>query len=212
MPSADFLVAEHAAQREGRRHERHVSSVSYAELGLARHDGSRIRANSTESDDRPLLESAAGMGNDGRSINSRQSSPFRFAMQHHRGPSVGSNLSIESMNAVDMDVSRSTTRDGQRSSSDGMNELTPQASPDTPEAGSGSEPYVPTIEPPRYEEASRTEEPGEEAPPYSSPVRERGEHGPSLPQIRALPAIEVSGVTPVGSAAGTPVEEGRRLG
>ena len=46
-----------AATRPGR--ERRISSVSYAEVGLARADGTRIRAGSTESDQRPLLDGAA---------------------------------------------------------------------------------------------------------------------------------------------------------
>ncbi|RYC63576.1 hypothetical protein CHU98_g2652 [Xylaria longipes] len=43
------------------RRERAVSSVSYHDLGVARHDGSRIRANSTESERVVLLSDAASM-------------------------------------------------------------------------------------------------------------------------------------------------------
>lgn len=53
------LMAEHQSRERGRR----VSSVNYAELGVARHDGSRVRGDSTSSDHRPLLDGAAGMGN-----------------------------------------------------------------------------------------------------------------------------------------------------
>ncbi|KAK2745870.1 hypothetical protein FQN57_003483 [Myotisia sp. PD_48] len=55
--SAATLLAEH--QSRGR--EKRVSSVSYAAIGHVRHDGTRLRANSQDSDSRPLLDSAAGM-------------------------------------------------------------------------------------------------------------------------------------------------------
>lgn len=59
-PSAAALIAEH--QSRGR--ESRVSSVSYGELGHVRHDGTRIRANSQDSDSRPLLDSTYRMGSD----------------------------------------------------------------------------------------------------------------------------------------------------
>lgn len=54
----DVLRAEHERVRE---RARAVSTVSYNGLGVARHDGTRIRANSEESE-RPLLGDAEGMG------------------------------------------------------------------------------------------------------------------------------------------------------
>lgn len=62
-PSAALLIAEH--QSRGR--ERRVSSVSYAEVGHVRHDGTRLRATSQDSDSRPLLDGAAAMETDNRS-------------------------------------------------------------------------------------------------------------------------------------------------
>lgn len=53
--SARAMLADHQTQA---RHQR-FSSVSYAEVGHVRHDGSRIRANSAESEQRPLLNSEA---------------------------------------------------------------------------------------------------------------------------------------------------------
>ncbi|KAI9766608.1 MAG: hypothetical protein M1840_006419 [Geoglossum simile] len=50
-----------AADASHRDRDRRVPSVSYAAVGLARHDGTRVRANSSESE-RPLLSSAASMG------------------------------------------------------------------------------------------------------------------------------------------------------
>uniref|UniRef100_L2FK13 Uncharacterized protein n=1 Tax=Colletotrichum fructicola (strain Nara gc5) TaxID=1213859 RepID=L2FK13_COLFN len=46
--------------------QRNVSSVSYADLGVARHDGTRIRANSQESERMGLLSDAASIAADTR--------------------------------------------------------------------------------------------------------------------------------------------------
>jgi hypothetical protein len=54
---AAAMIAEHRAASR----ERRVSAVSYGDLGVARHDGTRLRTNSTDSDNRPLLDSAASM-------------------------------------------------------------------------------------------------------------------------------------------------------
>lgn len=53
-PSASVMLAEH----QNRDRHRRISSVTYADIGHVRHDGSRIRANSNESDQRPLLDNA----------------------------------------------------------------------------------------------------------------------------------------------------------
>ncbi|EED16480.1 conserved hypothetical protein [Talaromyces stipitatus ATCC 10500] len=53
-PSANAMLAEHQARTRGRH--RRISSVTYADIGHVRHDGSRIRANSNDSDQRPLLD------------------------------------------------------------------------------------------------------------------------------------------------------------
>ncbi|KAI9672414.1 MAG: hypothetical protein M1829_004493 [Trizodia sp. TS-e1964] len=63
----------------GKERERRVSSVSYAAVGLARHDGTRVRGASFDSE-QPLLESAASMGRNPR--------------QHYRDRSASSALSI----------------------------------------------------------------------------------------------------------------------
>ncbi|KAI1108818.1 hypothetical protein F5Y14DRAFT_434698 [Nemania sp. NC0429] len=62
--------------------ERAVSSVSYRDLGVARHDGSRIRANSTESERVGLLSDAASVA----VLSTRSAS----AMSNHRDPEIGS--------------------------------------------------------------------------------------------------------------------------
>lgn len=56
--TAETLVAEHQSRPKDRR----VSSVAYAEVGQVRHDGTRLRANSVESERGGLLSEAAPMG------------------------------------------------------------------------------------------------------------------------------------------------------
>ncbi|MCJ1322560.1 hypothetical protein MMC15_007909 [Xylographa vitiligo] len=176
-----FLIAELASQREAASSKRRVSEVSYADLGLARHDGTRIRADSVESDHRPLLDSAASMG--GSRNLSRQSSPGRWAgirAGHSRNISDASALSIMT---VDSDLAdgantprTSATRSGSDENAPPHLQLTPQSTLDLA--------HVPSTEPPGYEDqhASPT---GEEAPPYESPILARGQ---GIPGMNALPS------------------------
>lgn len=174
-----FLIAELASQREASANRRRVSSVSYADLGLARHDGTRIRADSVESDHRPLLDSAASMG--GSRAVSRQNSPGRWTgirLGHGRNASEASALSIMT---VDSDLGEantprtSATRSGSDENVPPRLQLTPQSTIDLTD--------VPSTDPPGYddEHASPT---GEEAPPYTSPVLERGQ---GIPGMNSLP-------------------------
>ncbi|KAL8778039.1 MAG: hypothetical protein Q9213_007588 [Squamulea squamosa] len=179
---ADAMLAEHQARAESR--ERRVSSVSYADLGLARHDGSRIRADSVESDHRPLLNSAASMGS------SRHGSfahpPLPPFGAHHRNASTGSVLSTDSDLGQPM-----TPFTSNRSGSD-----PPVLTPNATHGSSGSDRDVrPGESPPQYED--------EEAPPYTSPVRNRA---PQLPALPNVPSIEVEIATPASSVPATPVE------
>lgn len=182
------MIIEHNARTSSR--DRRVSSVSYADLGLARHDGSRLRADSVESNDqRPLLDSAASMGgsHNGSRRNSFLGQPPHFP-QHRRAPSGESFMSGES-NLQD----------------------TPRASP--PEERSGSDPPLLQLQthaggssgdpplPPQYDQAGFDDE---EAPPYMSPVAGRGERPEA--DIGTVPAIEVTGTTPANSVPATPVE------
>lgn len=90
--SAATLIAEH----QSRERERRVSSVSYADVGQVRHDGSRLRANSAESDNLPLLDSAASMADARSSRVSLGSSTFvpPPSLLHRREQSTGSMLSV----------------------------------------------------------------------------------------------------------------------
>ena len=194
--AASSLIAEHNARTASR--DRRVSSVSYADLGLARHDGTRLRADSAESDHRPLLDSAASMGSDPRPT-SRHSSLFRTPLfrTHNRTASAESVVTTDSDLAAEITPQTSS---GDRTGSDRAAIHTPSASgPDT-----GSESSPPMEEPPRYEVSMYEDE---EAPPYTSPVVGRGDGVPRLPSVRvnsSLPVIEITGSTPAGSVAASP--------
>lgn len=69
--------------------QRSVSSVSYAGLGITHHDGSRVRANSNESERMGLLSDAASMGATRPGAQSPRPS-------HLRGRSASSIISIDS--------------------------------------------------------------------------------------------------------------------
>lgn len=171
------MLAEHQSRASSR--ERRVSSVSYAELGLARHDGTRIRADSVESD-RPLLDSAASMGG------SRRGSFFTVRTasgRHGRNASSGSVFSTDSESPP-----IPTPYTSNRSGSD-----PPVLTPSATQGSSGSE--HPMEDPPQYED--------EEAPPYASPVRN---NAPQLPAMATVPTIEFEVATPMSSVPATPVE------
>lgn len=173
------LINEHNARTNSR--EQRVSSVSYAELGLARHDGTRLRADSMESssDQRPLLDSAASMGgHDGSRRNS--SALSQPPLSHHRRAT-----STESFISAD-------------SADEGTAAITPRTSP-----RSGSDSHLPPAlfldtqpHPPEYDEIVADEE----APPYASPVI-------NIAMESAVPAIRVTGTTPANSVPATPVDQ-----
>ena len=191
--NASSMLAEHHARNSSR--DRRISSVSYADLGLARHDGSRLRADSVESDHRPLLDSAASMGGDNRSASSIFHLPTRRFDSHTRAASAESVMTTDSELADMTPQSSSEERSGSSSGGGG-----PAIS--TPSVGTNAEPSPPIGEPPEYEDA----------PPYTSPVAERGEAGvPRLPSLRVgqgLPMIEITGSTPAATPViGTPPEQ-----
>lgn len=175
------LINEHNARTNSR--EQRVSSVSYAELGLARHDGTRLRADSMESssDQRPLLDSAASMGgHDGSRRNS--SALAQPPLSHHRRA-----ISSESFMSAD-------------SADEGTAAMTPRTSP---HSGSGSDSHLPPAlfldtqpHPPEYDEIVADEE----APPYASPVINNAMES-------TVPAIRVTGTTPANSVPATPVDQ-----
>ncbi|KAK3363123.1 hypothetical protein B0T25DRAFT_31264 [Lasiosphaeria hispida] len=138
------LRQEHERIRDSR--QRTVSSVSYAEVGIARADGTRIRANSTESERIGLLSDAASIGQSvaAASLESGAASLF------HRRERSASSLSIDTSRSNERpespglatagsqfslaSVGRSRTNSGVGS---GLN--TPRFSITTPRAGSSPE-------------------------------------------------------------------------
>lgn len=186
---AQALIAEHQS-REWERRGR-VSSVDYAAVGIARHDGSRVRAASDESE-RPLLDAAAGMG--GGSGNGRASIPASISSHHRRRDgSVGSAASADAhfdaadgmsgfelppfaRRVSDLSLLNSYNSSGSPqniSRSRASSAATAVARPgiETGDLGAARLP-----EPPSYDQQDFA---GEEAPPYSSPVDRRGLEWPS---------------------------------
>jgi hypothetical protein len=186
--TVEELRAEH--ERIKKERQRAVSSVSYADLGVARHDGTRLRANSVESEREGLLGDAASIG---------ASSHY-----HRRDRSASSVLSIDTMNSDlpspgltrsransrgDSQLRRVSTSHTQNEDASGNNEGRAGSSPEIIEAED-----IPPHSPPGYENISldtpqdeqRTLEP---PPDYSSPVVGRGERRATFdsPQDRAAP-------------------------
>ncbi|PVH97638.1 hypothetical protein DM02DRAFT_719784 [Periconia macrospinosa] len=122
---SQMLIAEHQTANR----ERRVSSVQYADLGVARHDGTRLRANSTDSSDvRPLLDSAASIS--GMSMSARSSravSNHTLNTSHYRGASASSVLSISSRASDDFDFPEPTTLTQSRTNSHGAAAAGPAA-------------------------------------------------------------------------------------
>ncbi|KAM0717221.1 hypothetical protein Q7P37_007073 [Cladosporium fusiforme] len=217
LDTSAALIADHRANSQDRR----VSSVSYADLGVARHDGTRLRANSNDSDNRPLLDSAASM-----SESTVRPTTGDSLSVHQRGRSSTSALSIMSGsdvsdNEVDLPpfgrsgddfeaVNMSRTQSHSPSRLPGGNRSRtssaagPPLSVDTADLG---EARIPLYQPPAYDEGF------EEAPPYTSPIDRRipglqrphaesprplsASGAPMLPEIGRLPSIRIAAATPV---------------
>jgi hypothetical protein len=169
---SQMLIADH--QATARTRDRRVSSVAYGDLGVARHDGTRLRANSTESDNRPLLDSAASIS--GQSHHSRAHSNNTLDPDtHRRGLSV---TSFGSRASSEFDFSQA------RQSPSGPNDFFELASPNPDRTLGASRVPSPTIDIPR-EQAPAYEDP----PNYESPVQTRA---PQLPILERLPSIQVT--------------------
>lgn len=194
---ANQLIAQHQTTDRSRR----VSSVQYAELGIARHDGTRIRANSSESDQRPLLDSGASIA--GHSM--------RTLSTHQRGRSASSVLSMSTTGSDD-----DNHRQRRVSGGSGMSdfEIVPVSNPHSRSAsvshsivaasgGDMGDQMIPSPDPPMYDDITL-----EEAPPYSSPVQTRAPQlpinsnrnssnrtPPQLPQLETLPSIRITNAT-----------------
>ncbi|GAB1726161.1 hypothetical protein NU195Hw_g5250t1 [Hortaea werneckii] len=262
ISGAVAMIAEHHSRSRDRR----VSSVSYADLGVARHDGTRIRANSNESD-RPLLDSAASMSGGAtgtiRPWSAHDSIRPHLHQRGRSGSTAGSYLSDLSQDAgggregsgeidlppfgragsdfevVSMNHSRPSathsrtassrthsplglgTRSRASSNAAAATAVPPRPSVETADLGE-SRRVPPSTSPDHHPEPPSYEGEGfEEAPPYTSPVRERrgggigggdGDDDGGGPSPSALgPASEPgSGPAPGGAEGPRQVEHNSR--
>jgi hypothetical protein len=199
--STDLSAAAMLAEHQSRGRDRRVSSVSYADIGHVRHDGSRLRANSEDSERGGLLDEAAPMG-EGQGHNRATSGSSSFfsalARPYFRNRSTSS-LSISTAasdleNVQPPQIIPPSTRDRPRSGSgarsplaaelpdNGNSESSPGIPRFTPEQSSGSDDIGESHIPPPEEPAPSNmiqppsyEEPGwGEAPAYRSPDQDRG--------------------------------------
>ncbi|GAB0146867.1 hypothetical protein EsHS_00007254 [Epichloe bromicola] len=123
--------------------QRSVSSVSYADLGVARHDGTRIRANSNESEQMGLLSDAA-------SIAVSTLSDARSPGFHRRQYSASSLVSIDSDLHPNPPASRVRSHSTTLRLSGGSGEIGAGSRLELVEVDLGIEPLLP----PQYEDAS----------------------------------------------------------
>ena len=222
ISGAAAMIQEH----QSRSRDRRVSSVSYAELGVARHDGTRIRANSSESE-RPLLDSAASIG--GGTIRPWSTHDSASIRSHLRDRSASSVISV-SDNDSEINIVPPFGRAGSDYEVVSMNQPhsrntshnhTPLVSRSRASSNTGpvrpvvdtsidvGEAQIPSAEPPSYDSAGF-----EEAPAYTSPTRERNSApqlrpdprrmfsdsgAPVLPDIGRLPSIRIADATPIES-------------
>ena len=208
--SAATLIAEH--QSRGR--DRRVSSVAYASLGEVRHDGTRLRANSNDSERGGLLSGAAPMGGD-----ATRPRGLSDATSMHSRERSGSAMSVSTMGSeIDTQPARATERpQSDEPQSSGTSNSSPTANRFTPDESTGSEdigesrlqPSISndgTNEPPDYEFLEWGDAPSYEAAiarrataasrrsgvPSRAPTT--ASVAPQLPLLN-LPRISVSGAT-----------------
>ncbi|EUC35007.1 hypothetical protein COCCADRAFT_24999 [Bipolaris zeicola 26-R-13] len=191
---SQMLIAEHQARTRSR--EQRVSSVAYGDLGVARHDGTRLRANSSESDHRPLLDSAASFASGGGRSRGYTNDT------HQRGLSVTSLAqSVESHGSDDYDfadASRTSSHSHSNGNSEGFEVIS--LNPETSRSGSSApSPHVdiPAEEAPAYEDP----------PNYESPINTRAPQLPALNlDLERLPSIQITTEpTPVDGRAPSPL-------
>lgn len=187
---AAAMIAEHQLRTAER--ERRVSSVVYASLGVARHDGTRIRANSNESD-RPLLDSAASISGD---TSLRPWSTQDTYSTHHRNRSQNGSFAsgsddgdgLESVDIserppfgrsgsdfeiVTLNQGHSRNNSAAHTPTGGRSRASTNTGPvrpsiDTGRASADLGHAIPNVDPPSYDADGF-----EEAPPYTSPIDER---------------------------------------
>src|ERR1700761_909897 len=154
------LSAQLIAEHQNKNRDRRISSVQYADIGVARHDGSRVRAASFDSD-RQLLSSAASIGTGGRPDSLTQVS------SRQRERSTSSVRSISSIGSDDQTGAAGDfeviSLDRSRSPSISPSIQIPQQAPHLGDPLSTHD--TPVEQPPHYEQVGWGD-----APPYESPV------------------------------------------
>lgn len=187
---SQMLIAEH----QSRDRDRRVSSVAYGDLGVARHDGTRVRANSHDSDNRPLLDSAASIsGISGRSRGLTNQSTNTLDT-HHRGLSAASiaRSSVDSRASNDFEFPHAVQTRSNSSHDVVSNSLqTVPSGQDRSRSASRSRAATPSPDIPA-EEAPAYEDP----PDYTSPVERRAPQLPRLPTLERLPSIRLVTTAP----------------
>lgn len=186
-PTVEELRAEH--DRIKKERQRAVSSVSYADLGIARHDGTRLRANSHESEREGLLGDAASIA---------ASSNY-----HRRDRSTSSIISIDSdLPSPGFTRNRADSRPGTPSSRrrSGQSQVETISTSNEGRAGSSPEMIdhddIPPNSPPGYENISldtphdEQRAPLEPPPDYTSPVLGRGEYVSPIDAAMPSPPAE----------------------
>ncbi|OAA62043.1 hypothetical protein SPI_04902 [Niveomyces insectorum RCEF 264] len=167
------LRNEHERVKETR--QRAISSVSYADLGVARHDGTRIRANSTESERVGLLSDAASMAASARSpllpptnqsdaapADGAEASAAAAAAAHRRGRSASSVLSIDtthsdgvpSVHPPRTSRSRTSSHSARHTRAGSSPELIDAAEADAGSGDNNNNDVAPAYSPPGYDEVS----------------------------------------------------------
>lgn len=174
--SSGVNVAAALAEHQSRERNQRISSVSYAEIGHVRHDGSRLRADSHDSDRHPLLQQDSASMEDPSSRDSRVQS-------------LTSSIHSESTGATELEplaLAQTTTRGSSR----------PQSQAEEEDLGTLNMPP-----PPEYDHLDWGE-----APAYQSPVADRNEHPQRLPSISRLPSIHVNSASPMAVSPVTPTQ------
>ncbi|KAK7752996.1 hypothetical protein SLS62_004945 [Diatrype stigma] len=186
--AVDELRQAHVQAKE--RRQRAVSSVSYHELGIARHDGTRIRAGSTDSERIGLLSDAASMT--APSTHTTHEHPQPPPSMHQRERSTSSILSLDSESGLPSPglstggLPRSGAATPRMSNSHTFAGSSPEI---IVESDLGEIGMLPTQSPPDYEEVSLDDvRSGSNTPAFNEPPPNYPGPGPTSEWERRLSA------------------------
>lgn len=194
--SSAALIAQHQSNQQER--ERRVSAVQYGNLGVLRHDGTRLRAGSTDSsDNRPLLDSGASIS--GHSLTPSLHTRGRSASSLSswgRGSSDTQRPDNDGFEFVSLEPTRSRA-----SSTSGLSHLshTPPSGEDVADLGL----QIPAEQPPEYEDAPAYTSPIATRPPGGGFGRQDSGGPPRLPSLMVVPSIEVTPFSPISRESST---------